>query len=148
MLVFGLHTEEGEAGSLQTLSGQQVGTGALEVEEEAIKGVVVRLPKYHARAGLHSAAVEEFAFGFTHFIGATGGLLAIDLIVEIQTAAFDGTVQVIPKYLPSPKELSWGRKTLEPTFTEQLPSVPGIGLNAFPALYHGIHTRTLSGRYY
>ena len=83
MFVFGLHAEEGEAGSLQTLSGQQVGTGALEVEEEAIKSVVVWLPKHHTRAGLHGAAVEEFAFGFAHFVGATGGLLAVDLIVEI-----------------------------------------------------------------
>lgn len=83
MFVFGLHAEEGEAGSLQTLSGQQVGTGALEVEEEAIKSVVVWLSKHHTRAGLHGAAVEEFAFGFAHFVGAAGGLLAVDLIVEI-----------------------------------------------------------------
>lgn len=147
MLILGLHTEEGEAGSLQTLSGQQVGTGALEVEEEAIEGVVVGLPKHHARAGLHRAAGEEFAFGFAHLVGATRGLLAVDLVVEIQTAALDGAVQVIPKHLPSPKELSWGIMTLEPTFIEHLPSVPGIGLNALLALYHLIHTRTLLGRH-
>lgn len=146
MFILGLHTEEREAGSLQTLSGQQVGTGALEVEEEAVKSVVVWLPKHHARAGLHSAAVEEFAFGFAHLVGATGSLLAVDLIVEIQTAALDGAVQVIPKHLPSPKELSWGIMTLEPTFTEHFPSVPGIGLNALLPLYHLIHVRTLLGR--
>jgi hypothetical protein len=107
VLILGLHAEEGEAGSLQTLSGQQVGTRALEVEEEAIESVVVRLSKHHTRAGLHRAAVEESAFGLTHLIGAAGSLLAVDLIVEIQTAALDGAVQVIPKHLPSPEELSW-----------------------------------------
>lgn len=133
MFILGLHTEEGEAGSLQTLSGQQVGTGALEVEEEAIESVVVWLAEHHTRAGLHRAAIEEFAFGLTHFIGAAGSLLAVDLVVEIQAAALDGTVQVIPKHLPSPKELSWGRMTLEPTFMEHLPSVPGMGL--MPSLH-------------
>lgn len=128
MLILGLHAKEGEAGSLQTLSGQQVGAGALEVEEEAIESVVVRLPEHHACAGLHGAAVEELAFGFAHFVGAAGGLLTVDLIVEIQAATLDGTVQVIPEYLPSPKELSWGRMTLEPTFIEHLPSVPHMGL--------------------
>lgn len=101
----------------------------MEVKEEAIESVIVWFPKHHACTGLHGGAVEEFAFGFTHFVGATRGLLAVDLIVEIQTAALDGAVQVIPKHLPSPKELSWGIMTLEPTFTEHLSSVPGIGLN-------------------
>lgn len=143
MLIFGLHTKEGEAGSLQALSGQQVGTGALEVEEEAIKSVVVRLPKHHARAGLHRTAVKELALGFAHLVGATRGLLAVDLIVEIQAAALDGAVQVIPKHLPSPKELSWGIMTLEPTFTEHLPCVPGVGLNAPLPLFLRIHTTGL-----
>lgn len=97
------------------------------MEEEAVKSVVVWLPKHHARAGFHSAAVEEFAFGFAHLIGATRSLLAVDLIVEIQTAALDGAVQVVPKHLPSPKELSWGIMTLEPTFTEHLPCVVALG---------------------
>ena len=79
----------------------------MEVEEEAIKGVVVWLPKHHTGTGLHWAAVEEPALGLAQLIGATGGLLTVDLIVEIQTAALDGTVQVIPKHLPSTKELSW-----------------------------------------
>lgn len=77
------------------------------MEEEAIKGVVVWLPEHHTGTGLHWAAVEEPALGFAHLVGATGGLLTVDLIVEIQTAALDGTVQVIPKHLPSTKELSW-----------------------------------------
>lgn len=148
MLVLGLHAEEGEAGSLQTLSGQQVGTGALEVEEEAIKRVVVRLSKHHARAGLHRATVEEFAFGLAHLIGAAEGLLAVDLIVEIQTAALDGAVQVIPEHLSSPKELPWGVKTVEAMFIERLPSVPGIRLKTWLALAHFIHKRTLLGMTY
>lgn len=127
MFILGLHTEEGEAGSLQTLPGQQVGTRALEVEEEAIESVIVWLPKHHTSTGLHGAAIEEFAFGFTHFIGTTRGLLAVDLIVEIQTAALDGTVQVIPKHLPSPKELPWGTMTPEPTFTEDVLSAAALG---------------------
>lgn len=77
------------------------------MEEEAIEGVVVWLPEHHTGAGLHRAAVEEPALGFTHFIGAAGGFLTVDLIVKIQTAALDGAVQVIPKHLPSPEELSW-----------------------------------------
>lgn len=77
------------------------------MEEEAIKGVVVWLPKHHTGAGLHGAAVEESALGFAHLVGAAGSLLTVDLIVKIQTAALDGTVQIIPKHLPSPKELSW-----------------------------------------
>lgn len=127
---------------MQTLSGQQVGTGALEVEEEAIKRVIVWLPKYHARAGLHRAAVEEFASGFAHLVGAAGDLLAVDLVVEIQTAALNGAVQVIPEHLPSPKELSWGIRTVELTFIEHLPSVLGIGLKALLALYRLILKRT------
>lgn len=129
MFILCLHTEERKGGSLQTLPGQEVGTGALEVEEEAIKGVVVWFPKHHACAGLHWAAVEEFAFGFAHLIGATGGLLAVDLIVEVQTAALDGAIQIIPKHLPSPKELSWGIMTSEPTFIEHSSFVPDTGLN-------------------
>lgn len=64
----------------------------------------------------------------------------MNLIVEIQTAALDGAVQVIPEHLPSPKELSWGVRTAELTFIEHLPSVPGIGLKAL-ALYHLTHNR-------
>lgn len=133
MFILGLHAEEGEAGSLQALPCQQVGTGPLEVEEEPIECVVVRLPKHHACTGLHRAAVEEFAFGLAQLVGAAGGLLAVDLVVEIQTAALDGAVQVIPEHLPSPKELSWGIRTLEPTFTEHLTTVPSLGLNAWLA---------------
>lgn len=113
----------------------------MKVEEEAIKRVVVRLPEHHTRAGLHRAAVEESAFGFTQLIGAAGGILAVDLVVEIQTAALDGAVQVIPEHLPSPKELSWGGRTAELTFIEHLPSVPGIGLKALLASYHLTHNR-------
>ena len=113
----------------------------MEVEEEAIERVVVRLPEHHTRAGLHRAAVEEFAFGFAQLVGAAGGILAVDLVVEIQTAAFDGAVQVIPKHLPSPKELSWGGRTAELTFTAYLPSVPGMGLKALLASYHSTHKR-------
>ena len=127
VFILGLHTEEGEAGSLQTLPGQQVGTRALEVEEEAIESVIVWLSKHYACTGLHGAAVEEFAFGIAYFEGTTRSFLAIDLIVEIQTAALDGTVQVFPKHLPSPKELSWGIMTLQPTFTEHLPLCQALG---------------------
>lgn len=77
------------------------------MEEEAVKGVVVWLPEHHTGAGLHRAAEEEPALGFAHLIGAAGGFLTVDLIVKIETAALDGAVQVIPKHLPSPKELSW-----------------------------------------
>lgn len=113
----------------------------MEVEEEAIKRVVVRLPEHHTRAGLHWAAVEEFAFGFAHLVGAAGGILAVDLIVEIQTAALDGAVQVIPEHLPSPKELSCGVRTAELTVIEHLPSMLSIRLKALLALYHLTHNR-------
>ena len=111
------------------------------MEEEASEGVVVWLPEHHTCAGLHRAAVEEPAFGLAHLVGAAGGILAVDLIVEIQTAALDGAVQVIPEHLPSPKELSWGVRTAELTFIEHLPSVPGIRLKALLALYHLTHNR-------
>lgn len=104
-LILGLHAEEGEVGRPHAVPGQQVGTGALEMEDEAVEGAVVRLPEHHAGAGLHGAAGGELAFGLAHLVGAASGLLAVDLIVEVQAAAFDGAVQVLPEHLPSPQEL-------------------------------------------
>lgn len=93
---------------MQALASQQVGTGALEVEEEAIEGVIVWLPEHHTRAGLHGAAGKEAAPWFAQLIGAAGRLLAVDFVVEVQAAALNGAVQVVPEDLPSPEELSWG----------------------------------------
>lgn len=53
ILILSFHAKEGQAGSWPTLPGKQVGAGPLEMEKEAIKGMVVRVSKDHTGAALH-----------------------------------------------------------------------------------------------
>lgn len=57
VLILGLYTEVGQSWVLPAGSGQQVGASALEVVQEAIKGVVVGVSEYHASASARGLAV-------------------------------------------------------------------------------------------
>uniref|UniRef100_A0A669Q500 Uncharacterized protein n=1 Tax=Phasianus colchicus TaxID=9054 RepID=A0A669Q500_PHACC len=59
VLILGLHVEVGQLGAWPALPGEEVGAGTLEVKEEAIEGVVVRISEHHAGAALHRHALEE-----------------------------------------------------------------------------------------
>uniref|UniRef100_A0A8C3V1X0 Uncharacterized protein n=1 Tax=Catharus ustulatus TaxID=91951 RepID=A0A8C3V1X0_CATUS len=88
-----LHPGPGDGGAQHQL------TAALEVEGVAIEGQVVPVAR-------DDAGGVEFSLRLTRLEGATGHVLAEDLIVEVQAAALGGAVGVIPKDLPLAEKLS------------------------------------------
>lgn len=55
--------------------------------EEAIEGVVMRVPEHHASAGASGLAVKSPFLLFASFQLATRCLLTLHLVVNIETAA-------------------------------------------------------------
>lgn len=87
VLIFGLHAKEGQPRNLPAGPSQQVGAGSLEVIEEAVEGVVMWVPEYHTGAGASGLAVESPVLLLAGFQLPAWSLLALDLIVNVETAA-------------------------------------------------------------
>lgn len=112
VFILGFHAKERQVGSRPALPSQEVGARPLEVEEEAIKSVVVRVSKHHTSAALHRHTHVELLPGLADFVGAAGHLLAEDLVVEVQAATLGGAVGVFPEYLTLAEKLAWkGKKS-------------------------------------
>lgn len=86
VLVFGLHTEEGQPCYLPAGPSQQVGAGPLEVIEEAIEGVIVGVSEYHTSAGASGLAVKGSFQLLTGFKLPTRSLLTLHLIIDVEAA--------------------------------------------------------------
>lgn len=87
VLVFGLHTKEGQSHHFPAGPSQQVGAGALEVIEEAVEGVVMRIPEYHAGAGTCGLAVKGSFHLLAGFKLATRSLLTLHHVIDVEAAA-------------------------------------------------------------
>ena len=83
VLVLCLHAEEGQAGHLPAWPRKQIGAGALEVVEEAVKGMVVWVTENHAGAGARGLAVEGTLLLLACLQLAAWRLLAEHLIVQV-----------------------------------------------------------------
>lgn len=92
VFVLGFHTKERQVGSWPALPSKKIGARSLEVEEESVKSVVMRVSEHHARAALHRHTHVEFLSWLTDFVRTAGHLLAEDLVVEIQTTALGGAI--------------------------------------------------------
>lgn len=87
VLIFGLYAEKRQPCHLPAGPRQQVGAGSLEVIEEAIEGVVMRVAKYHTSAGAGRLAVKSPFLLLAGLQLPTRSLLALHLIVNVKAAA-------------------------------------------------------------
>lgn len=109
VLIFGLHAEEGQPRNLPAGPSQQVGAGSLEVIEEAVEGVVMRVAKYHTSAGPGWLAVKGPLLLLAGLQLPARSLLALHLIVNVKAAASLWTLVRQPEDFPSSVEPSWRR---------------------------------------
>ena len=83
VFILGLHAEVRQPYHLPAWPRQQVGTGSLEVIEEAIEGVVVWVTEDHAGAGADGLAVEGPLLLLTGLQLAAGCLLTLNFVVHV-----------------------------------------------------------------
>lgn len=87
VLIFGFHAEEGQPRNLPAGPGQQVGAGSLEVVEQAVEGVVMRVAKHHTSAGAGRLAIEGPFLLLAGLQLPAWSLLAVHFIVKVKAAA-------------------------------------------------------------
>lgn len=87
VLIFGLNAEEGQPHHLPAGPSQQIGAGSLEVIEEAIEGVVMRVPKYHTSAAAGRLTVKGPFLLLAGLQLPARSLLALHLVVNVKAAA-------------------------------------------------------------
>ncbi len=87
VFIFGLHAKERQPGNLPTGPSQQVGAGSLEVVEEAVEGVVMRVTKDNTSAGAGWLAVKGSFLLLAGLQLPTRSLLTLHVIVNVKAAA-------------------------------------------------------------